>query len=118
MDPVITIMIAACVGAIALVFGVGSILQSRRGSQAESRLAAFTGGKSQIGAEIADEIVRDGLASASGLFGQLAARFKNLPMFFQQAESPLRPEHFVALCGGTAALGGFAYSMRKGDPMV
>ncbi len=118
MDPVITIMVAACVGAIALVFGVGSIIQSRRGSQAESRLAAFTGGKTQLGAEIADEIVRDGLASASGLFGQLSARFKNLPMFFQQAESPLKPEQFVAVCGGTAAAGGLLAIIVRSPPAL
>ena len=41
MDPVFTIMIAAFIGVIALVFGIGNIIQSRRASQAESRLAAW-----------------------------------------------------------------------------
>lgn len=105
-DPVFLVMIAAFIGVIALVFGIGSIIQSRRASQAESRLAAFTGGgASSTGTQIADEIMREGLSSASGILGQLVARFKNLPMFFQQAESPLKPEQFVLLCTGFA--GGF-----------
>ena len=94
MDPTLTIMLAAFVGMIALVFGIGSIIQGRRASQAESRLAAFTGGNTSVGSKIADEIVRDGLSSASGLVGKIIGRFKNLPMFFQQAESPLKPEQF------------------------
>ncbi|MEQ9411054.1 MAG: type II secretion system F family protein [Fuerstiella sp.] len=106
MDPVTIILLAACGGMIALVLSVGNIVQGRRASQAESRLAAFTGGKSQSGSQIADEIVRDGLSSASGMLGQLIARFKNLPMFFRQAESPLKPEQFLVLCAGTAAVGG------------
>lgn len=104
MDPVLLTMIAAFVGVISLVFGVANIIQSRRASQAESRLAAFTGGTtSTAGSQIADEIMRDGLSSASGMLGQLVARFKNLPMFFQQAESPLKPEQFVLVCSGCAA---------------
>lgn len=106
MDPLLMVMISAFVGVIALVFSVGNVVQSRRTSQAESRLAAFTGGKSATGTQIADEIVRDGLSSASGLLSQFAARFKNLPMFFQQAESPLKPEQFLLVCVGAAAAGG------------
>lgn len=106
MDSMLLIMAASFGGVMALVFGVGSWIQSRQASQAESRLAAFTGGKAGANtSQIADELVRDGLSSASGLFGAIMARFKNLPMFFQQAECPLKPEQFLLLVAGTTAAG-------------
>ena len=106
MDPTIMILIAAFIGVLALVFGVGSILQGRALSQAESRLAAFTGGASASNAQIADELVRDGLSTAGGLVSGLVGRFKNLPRFFEQADSPLKPEQFLLVCVGASALGG------------
>ena len=106
MDPTLMILIAAFVGVLALVFGVGTILQGRAMSQAESRLAAFTGGAGPDNAQIADELVRDGLSTASGLLGSIVGRFKNLPMFFEQADSPLKPEQFLLVCVGAGALGG------------
>lgn len=118
MDPLLMVMISAFVGVIALVFSVGNVIQSRRTSQAESRLAAFTGGKSASGSQIADEIVRDGLTSASGLLSQVVARFKNLPMFFQQAESPLKPEQFLLVCVGAAAAGGLLSIIVRCPPAL
>ncbi|GAB5443780.1 MAG: type II secretion system F family protein [Fuerstiella sp.] len=118
MDPLLMVMISAFVGVIALVFSVGNVIQSRRTSQAESRLAAFTGGKSATGSQIADEIVRDGLTSASGLLSQVVARFKNLPMFFQQAESPLKPEQFLLVCVGAAAAGGLLSIIVRCPPAL
>ena len=118
MDPVLTIMIAAFVGVLALVIGVGNIIQSKRSSQAESRLAAFTGGCTSVGSQIADEIVRDGLSSASGLVGKIIGRFKNLPMFFQQAESPLKPEQFLLLCAGAGALGALVTVIIRSPPAL
>lgn len=105
MDPTILIMIASFGGVVALVFAVATWIQSKQDSQAESRLAAFTGNQKASSAHIADELVRDGLSSATGLLGAIAARFKNLPMFFQQAESPLKPEQFFILVAVTAAVG-------------
>jgi tight adherence protein B len=106
MDPLTLILISAFLGIGTLIFGVGKILQGRRATQAESRLAAFTYGGNPNTSQIADDIVRDGLSSASGLIEKLLARFKNLSMFFQQAESPLKIEPFILLCAGTAAGGG------------
>ncbi|HIE98611.1 MAG TPA: secretion protein [Planctomycetes bacterium] len=106
MDPLTIILVAAFLGFGALVFGVGNIIQGRRMTRAESRLAAFTNGKSPTSTQIADDIVRDGLSSASGLVGKLAGRFKNLPLFFQQAESPLKIEQFILVCAGAAVGGG------------
>ncbi|MDG2130875.1 MAG: type II secretion system F family protein [Fuerstiella sp.] len=106
MDPMTLILISAFLGIGALIFGVGSILHGRQATQAESRLAAFTNNANPTTGQIADDIVRDGLSSASGFVGKLLGRFNNLPMFFQQAESPLNIEQFILLCAGTAAGGG------------
>ncbi|MEZ6122709.1 MAG: type II secretion system F family protein [Planctomycetaceae bacterium] len=116
MDPILLIMIASFGAVVALVIGVGNIVQSKRASQAESRLAAFTGGKTQSGSQIADEIMRDGLSSASGMFGAMVKRFKNLPLFFQQAESPLKPEQFMIACVAAAAVAGLLATVARISP--
>jgi len=118
MDPIFLIMVASFGGAVALVIGVGSIIQRNQASQAESRLAAFTGAKGSTGAQIADEIMRDGLSSATGLFSNLVKRFKNLPMFFEQAESPLKMDHFLLVCVGSAALGGLMGVIARVPPAM
>ena len=105
MDPTLMILIAAFVGVMALIIGAGMLIQGRTTSQAESRLAAFTGGEVATSQQVADELVRDGFSTASGIFSSLTKRFERLPMFFQQAESPLKIEQFVGLCAGSAALG-------------
>lgn len=118
MDPVILIMVAAFGGIAALVFGIANIIQQNQASQSESRLAAFTGGKTSTGAQIADEIVRDGISSASGLLGNLIRRFKNLPMFFEQAESPLKMDQFLLLCAGMSAVGGLIAVVGRCPPAI
>ncbi|MEZ6130542.1 MAG: type II secretion system F family protein [Planctomycetaceae bacterium] len=118
MDPVILIMVASFGGMAALVVGVANIIQRSQASQAEARLAAFTGGKTTTGAQIADEIVRDGLSSASGLLGGLVKRFKNLPMFFEQAESPLKMDQFLLMCIGAAAVGGLLGVVARVPPAM
>lgn len=118
MDPIYLIMLAAFGGFFALVFGIGNIIQSRRASMAESRLAAFTGGASPTGKQMADELVREGFNSATGIVGTLIKRFKNLPHFFQQAECPLKVEQFFLLCVGTAALGALVAVIIRCPPAL
>lgn len=106
MDPNLLIMIAAFIGVIALVFGVGFAMQGRSDSTLEARLAAFAGaaGGSRRG-DITEGLVRDGLTSAQGILGAVIRRFSNLSLFFRQADSPLKFDHFLMLCAGAAALG-------------
>ena len=120
MDPIYLIMIAAFGGVIALVFGIGNIIQGQRASLAESRLAAFTGGKGGVhGKKLADELVREGFNSATGILGSLIKRFKNIPHFFQQAESPLKLEQFFLLCIGASAFGAMAtVIIRAPAPLI
>ncbi|MCH2201953.1 MAG: type II secretion system F family protein [Fuerstiella sp.] len=104
MDPIVMILIAAFLGIAALVVGIGMLIQSQSTSKTESRLAAFTGGDIG-GAKIVDELMRDRFSTATGILSSLIKRFKRLPLFFQQAESPLKIEQFLVLCAGTAVLG-------------
>jgi len=119
VDPTIIIMIASFVGVLALVFGIGHILTANSASNLENRLAAFTGKAGPSKGEIADSIVRDGLSTATGLLGQIIARFEKLPLFFAQAECPLKFDHFLLVCGGLAALGGMGVViLRSPAPMI
>ncbi len=105
MDPTLMILIAAFLGVVALVVGIGMFVQSRSATQAESRLAAFTGGEAAGGRQIADELVQDGFTTATGMMSSLIKRFERLPLYFRQAESPLKIEQFLGLCAGIATLG-------------
>jgi len=99
-------MIAAFVGVLALVVGLYSAFQGNSDSFLDARLAAFTGASQQSKKEITAQFLRDGVNSAGGLVDGLIKCFAKLPMFFRQANSPLRIEHFLMLCAGAAVLGG------------
>jgi tight adherence protein B len=99
-------MIAAFVGVLALVFGLYSAFHGNSDSTLDARLAAFTGAAQPSKKDITEQLLRDGVNSAGGLVGGLINRFAKLPMFFRQANSPLRIEHFLMLCAGAAVLGG------------
>lgn len=118
MDPLILILIATGGAVTALVFGVVNFLQGQRASQAESRLAAFTGNSTTSGSKIADEIVRDGMTSASGIASKMLKRFQNLPRFFEQAESPLKLEQFLIVCAATAAGGALVTVLIRSPPAM
>lgn len=118
MDPVTLIMIASFGAVVALVYGVTNFIQSKRASQAESRLAAFTGNSSTTGSMIADEIVRDGMSSASGIAGKMLKRFQNLPQFFDQAESPLKLEQFLIVCAATSVAGALITLVARCPPAM
>jgi tight adherence protein B len=105
MDPTVMILIAAFIGTVTLVAGIGMLVQGRSASQSESRLAAFTDADAADGRQVADELVHDGFTTATGMLSLIIKRFERLPMFFQQAESPLKIEQFLGVCAGTASLG-------------
>ncbi len=106
MDANLMIMGAAFIGVLAFVFGIGHLFQGNSDTQLEARLAAFTGravGPSRK--EITDSLVRDGMQTANGFMAAVIGRFQKLPLLFRQADSPVKIEHFLGVCGGTAALG-------------
>ena len=104
MEPIVIILIASFLGVVALVVGIGTLISGQTTSTTEKRLAAFTGADT-VGAGIVEELVQDRFSAATGVMSSLAKRFNRLPLFFQQADSPLKIEQFLGVCTGTAALG-------------
>lgn len=113
MDPNLLIMVSAFIGVLALVFGVGFALQGKSDSTLDARLAAFTGAAQPSRKETTDALMRDGLATAQGVIGSILQRFGKLPLFFRQADSPLKIDHFLILCSGTAALGALVTTIAR-----
>lgn len=105
MDPIVIVMIASFVGVLALVFGAGHLMLGSSTSNLDARLAAFTGKAGPSRAEVTDSLVRDSLSTATGLLGSIIARFERLPLFFAQAECPLKFDHFLLVCGGAGVVG-------------
>ena len=119
MDPTFIFMGAAFIGMLALIFGIGQLLTANADSNVEARLAAFTGAAGPTRKEITESLIREGLEGANGLVNSIIKRFESLPMFFRQADCPLKFEHFLGLCGGCAALGGMLTMIaRAPGPMV
>jgi tight adherence protein B len=119
MDPNLLIMISAFIGVLSLVFGIGFALQGKSDSTLEARLAAFTGAAQPSKKEVTEALLRDGLSTAQGLVGGVIQRFGKLPLFFRQANSPLKIDHFLILCCGTAALGAMSISiLRAPTPLI
>ena len=119
MDPNLLIMVSAFIGVLALVFGIGFALQGKSDSTLEARLAAFTGAAQPSKKEITEALMRDGLSTAQGMIGGLIQRFEKLPLFFRQAESPLKIDHFLMMCSGVAALGAMAMTIaRAPGPLI
>lgn len=119
MDPNLLIMISAFIGVLSLVFGIGFALQGKSDSTLEARLAAFTGAVQPSKKEVTEALLRDGISTAQGLAGGIIQRFSKLPLFFRQANSPLKIDHFLILCSGTAALGAASVSiLRAPAPLI
>ncbi len=119
MDPNLIIMIAAFVGVIALVIGLSQVFQGKTDSTLEARLAAFTGAAQPSRKEVTDQLMRDGMTTAQGFLGGMVLRFGKLPMFFRQANSPIKVEHFLLLCAGAAGvLALLAIVVRSPAPLI
>ncbi len=98
MDPAILVMCSAFLGVIMLVLGLASAFRRSGESDLEARLSAFTGRNGPDRLDVDNTILRDGLTTAQSLLGRMVDRFERLPMFFRQAELPMRLEQFLMIC--------------------
>lgn len=98
MDPAILVMCSAFLGVIMLVLGLASAFSRGRESDLEARLSAFTGRSAADRLDVDNTILRDGLTTAQSMLGRMVDRFEKLPMFFRQAELPMRLEQFLMIC--------------------
>ncbi len=113
MDPNLLIMVSAFIGVLALVFGVGFAMQGKSDSTLEARLAAFTGAAQPSKKDITEGLMRDGLTTAQGFIGGIIRKFGKLPLFFRQADSPIKIDHFLMVCAGTGALGALLITIAR-----
>lgn len=119
MDPLI-LSIVAFLGVTALVFALFFVFRDMGSTTAEDRLEALTGkgpdAKSQT--VMKEEILRDGLGGIAGLFGGLGERLSNARLFFEQADSPIKPDMFAILSVVCALLGGAVAWVAKAPAPV
>ncbi len=103
LDP----MTASIVAFIGVAGGLGAIVMlfdTSGSSTVESRLDVLAG-KKQSAQVTRENIVKEGMDGLTGFAGKLVERFSNLKLLFSQADTTLKPEVFLMLMGGCAALG-------------
>lgn len=119
MSPLL-ISIAAFVGVAALVGAVAFLLRDFGKSTAEDRLEVMTGKKSRdaVGGVMKEEVFREGLEGAAGMFSGLKERLGRLSLLFEQADSPIKVETFLGISAVCAVLGvGVAVIARSPAPL-
>lgn len=107
MDPLV-ISIVAFFGVAAFVGAIAFVMRDFGSTTAEDRLEVLTGKRSADSDSkgiMKDEILREGVGGLAGMFGGFSQRLQNLGLFFEQADSPIKPDVFFMLTGGCVVLG-------------
>lgn len=113
MTPLI-VAIAAFIGVAALVGGVAMLLRPNTDKGVEDRLDLLTGCSSANLAK--DALQKSGFLAGSldedkpGFLEQLMARFGNMTLLFEQADTTLTPANFILISAGMGVAGGLAFS--------
>ena len=107
LDPITTsiIVFVAVGGALAAVV---FLLESAGSNTVEERLDILAGKKKVAadGTQLSrEELMKEGFDGLTGIVGKVAERFSNLQLLFVQADTRVKPESFMMLMGGCAALG-------------
>jgi tight adherence protein B len=104
MSLLIPIAVFVCVAS--LVGGVALLIRGRSEVAMESRLAQITakggGGNSAL---LNQSVLSQPLDATQGFFADLFARFRNLTLLFEQADTTLTPAKFCAISGGLGLAG-------------
>jgi len=107
MDTTTIIMLSAGAGVTALIAAVFYIVNDLGNTKAEDRLAIMTGQKTADGGSpgvLKKEMIQEGVAGIGGLLNGVLRRFHNLKMLFEQADSPIRIDQFLIVCGVTGVI--------------
>lgn len=108
MDPTF-ILLAVFIAVVALVMGVLFVMQDFGKSRVEDRLEILTGNRYQDGEEdrkiLKREMLKEANGGVSSLFHRLVDKLGNLPLFFEQADSPIGIELFFLISTGLAGVG-------------
>jgi tight adherence protein B len=115
MDPTLLISIVAFLGVSALVGGMLTLFRTDGDQRLENRLDQFTSNKSASkgDSQLSQSVLHRPLDAVPGFFDAILSRFGRLRLMFDQADTQLKPAHFVAI---SAALGlaGFLASTFAG----
>jgi tight adherence protein B len=115
MDLTLIITIVAFVGVSALVGGLLTLFRGDDSQRMETRLDQFTHARSasQGDSQLTQSVLSHPLDAVPGVVDSILARFGRLRLIFEQADTSLKPAHFVAI---SAALGltGFVASTFAG----
>ena len=106
MDPTLIIMLSVGGGVTALIGAAFFLFKDLGNTKAEDRLAIMTGKKS-VDADnnvLKRQMVKEGMVGISGVFNGILTKFNNLKLLFEQADSPVRIDQFVIICGVTGIL--------------
>ncbi len=107
MDPMI-LSIVAFVAVAALIGAIAFVMRDFGTTATEDRLEVLTGRRAaegESGAITKDELLREGMDGVSAFIGNIFARFGNLGLLFEQADSPIKPATFFGISAGMAVLG-------------
>jgi tight adherence protein B len=99
------IPIAVFVGVACLVGGVIMLLRGRTEEAMESRLAQLTGTRSGKDSLLTQSVLTQPLDATQGMLAAFFARFRNLRLLFEQADTSLTPAKFCAISGALALIG-------------
>src|SRR5687768_7198155 len=99
------IPIAVFVGVAALVGGIIMMLRGRTEEAMESRLAQLTGARGSKDSLLNQSVLHQPLDATQGILAGFFARFRNLRLLFEQADTTLTPAKFCAISGGLALAG-------------
>jgi tight adherence protein B len=108
------IPIAVFVGVACLVIGVAMLLRGRTEEAMSSRLAQLTaprfGGKDGL---LTRSVLMQPLGATQGILAEFFARFRNLRLLFEQADTNLTPAKFCVI-SGALGLAGMLVSLVSG----
>ena len=108
------IPIAVFVGVACLVIGVAMLLRGRTEEAVASRLAQLTaprfGGKDGL---LSRSVLMQPLGATQGILAEFFARFRNLRLLFEQADTNLTPAKFCVV-SGALGLAGMLVSLVSG----
>jgi tight adherence protein B len=101
------IPIAVFVGVASLVGGVALLLRGRTEEAMAARLAQLTGSRGGKDSALTQSVLYQPLDATQNVLSEFFARFRNLRLLFEQADTTLTPAKFCAISGGLAAAGMF-----------
>lgn len=106
MSPIV-ISIAAFFGVAALVGAVALMFRGNDDAHLEERLAFLTTGKggASKGNIAESSVLAQPLDSTHGMLSEFFAKFRNLSLLFEQADTTMTPTKFFGITGGLALAG-------------